>query len=228
MLQNGYHRRIPAIFGWLVLAAATAVLTGRVDPGAWAQRLSPEPPGGSVTVDGSARTIDDPLMRAAVATVTAVLNRDGVVGGPTRPAAGGHAVVLPYRLAGADWRAVQTQLGAVRSAYPQLRIEQQDRIGVVDQLLGRRAALAWLVIGGLLVAACAALDRRTVAQAGPSAPAWPVAQAGECAPVAQVAAASETASSNEWTTGRPVAYSSGGWVNPPAYNTQAAPTSAAA
>jgi putative drug exporter of the RND superfamily len=43
-------------------------------------------------------------------------------------------------------------------------------------------------------------------------------------PVLAVDLASSTASSSEWATGSPVAVSNSSWVNPPAYNTQRAPT----
>jgi hypothetical protein len=217
MVQNRSFSRGPALVGWLLLAYAVAVLTGRLDPSAWAVRLSTEPPGGTITVDGGARTLDDPLMRAAVTAVTAALGHDGAVSGPVRTEDGGHAVAVTYRLAGADWRTVRTDwravratLAAVRAAYPQLHIAHRDRMGTLERLLGHRAALLWLLLGGLLVAACAAADRRTTARR------------------TQAPEASSTASVNVVATGRPVAYRSGGSVKPPAYSTHLAPTSAAA
>jgi hypothetical protein len=161
MLHNGFLRRGPALVGWLLLAVGAAVLTGRIDPGTLALRLAAEPPGGTVTVDGGARTLDDPVMRAAVAAVNAALRHDGAFGGPVRAAAGEHAAVVPYRLGDADWRAVRATLGAVRAAYPQVRIAQTDPSGAVDRVVGRRAAAGWLMVGALLVAACAVVERWT-------------------------------------------------------------------
>ena len=82
----------------------------------------------------------------------------------------------------------------------------------MDRLLGPRAALAFLVLGALLISACAALDRRR--------------SAGDAGP--QTVPANRTASTSEVATGRPVAWRRGGSVKPPAYSTQVAPTSAAA
>ena len=152
-----------------------------------------------------------------MAAVTTALGHDGAVDGQVRAEDGGHAVTVTYRLAGADWRSVRTDwqavraaLAAVRAAYPQLHIAHRDRTGTVERLLGQRAAVLWLLLGGLLVAACAAVDRRTSARRP------------------QAADASRTASTNVVATGRPVAYRSGGAVKPPAYRTHDAPTAAAA